>query len=118
MTTERVSETNLTTTETLTSANVVSGAGIAFALIAAGLYGLMFYMLHNLPSERNELEKAVEVRAAIDGQLVRFQQADRVARALYDQLKAQMDPDRFAAAWSRGKSRDLCECVLALRAVL
>lgn len=57
MTTERVSETSLTTTETLTSANVVSVVGIGFALIAAGLYGLLFYMLHNLPSERNELEK-------------------------------------------------------------
>ncbi|MBK8025246.1 MAG: hypothetical protein IPK19_28630 [Chloroflexi bacterium] len=69
-------------------------------------------------AERKELEKAVEVRAAIDGQLVRFQQADRVARALYDQLKAQMDPDRFAAAWSRGKSRDLGQWVLALLAEL
>ena len=57
MTTERVSETNISTTESLNSANVVSGAGIAFAFIAAGLYGLLFYMLHNLPSDRNELEE-------------------------------------------------------------
>ena len=32
-------------------------AGIGFALIAAGLYGVLFYKLHQLPSSRNELEE-------------------------------------------------------------
>ena len=37
--------------------DVVGIAGIGFALIAAGLYALLFFMLHKLPSSRNELEQ-------------------------------------------------------------
>ena len=57
MSTERPSDTNLTPTESPDTANVVGWAGIAFALIAAGLYGILFYMLYELPSSRNELEE-------------------------------------------------------------
>ena len=71
-----------------------------------------------LLAEQNELERAVEIRAAIDAHLVGFEQSDVVAQALYDQLKAQMDPDRFAAAWSRGMKRDLGTVVYELLADL
>ena len=39
------------------SPNVVVWAGIAFGLVAAVLYGILFYMLSKLPSTRNELEE-------------------------------------------------------------
>ena len=42
--------------ESAGTVNVVGYAGIAFAVIAAGLYALLFFMLHNLPSARNEFE--------------------------------------------------------------
>ena len=57
MTTERVPDTNLTTTEMPGTANIVGWAGIGFALIAAGLYVALFFMLHRLPSSRNDLEE-------------------------------------------------------------
>jgi len=37
--------------------NIVGWAGIGFAIIAAGLYGLLFFMLDNLPSSSSELEQ-------------------------------------------------------------
>jgi hypothetical protein len=57
VTTERVPETNAAATEPSETANIVGWAGIGFALIAAGLYGVLFYKLHELPSSRNELEE-------------------------------------------------------------
>ena len=57
MSTERPSDTNLATSESPDTANIVGWAGIGFALIAAGLYGVLFYMLYRLPSSRNELEE-------------------------------------------------------------
>ena len=36
--------------------NIVSWAGIGFALVAAGLYGVLFYKLQQLPSSQQELE--------------------------------------------------------------
>ena len=38
-------------------ANVLAWAGIGFGIVAAMLYGALFYMLKNLPSSRNELEE-------------------------------------------------------------
>jgi len=55
--TERVSETHLATTEAPGTANIVSWAGIGFSLIAAGLYGVLFYKLHQLPVSQQELEE-------------------------------------------------------------
>ncbi len=55
-------ETHLAPTDMPNSANVVSWAGVAFALIAAGLYVLLFTMLHRLPSARNEFE-AIQTNA-------------------------------------------------------
>lgn len=57
MTTERTADTHLTTTDTSGTANIAGWAGIGFALIAAGLYVALFYMLHRLPSSRNDLEE-------------------------------------------------------------
>ena len=57
MSTERVSETHLATTEAPGTANIVSWAGIGFSLIAAGLYGVLFYKLHQLPVSQQELEE-------------------------------------------------------------
>ncbi|MEZ6033996.1 MAG: hypothetical protein R3C17_12945 [Planctomycetaceae bacterium] len=56
MTTERALEASGTVAEASSSANVISWAGVAFALIAAGLYGCLFYMLHKLPASRQQLE--------------------------------------------------------------
>lgn len=38
-------------------ANIVAWAGIAFGLVAAILYSVLFFMLSELPSTRNELEE-------------------------------------------------------------
>ena len=56
MSTDRRSEIN-SASEASGTVDVVGFAGIGFALIAAGLYALLFYMLHKLPSSRNELEQ-------------------------------------------------------------
>ena len=56
MTTERALEASGTGAEASSSANVISWAGVAFALISAGLYGGLFYMLHKLPTARQQLE--------------------------------------------------------------
>jgi hypothetical protein len=56
MTTERALEASGTGAEASSSANVISWAGVAFALISAGLYGCLFYMLHKLPTSRQQLE--------------------------------------------------------------
>ena len=45
-------QTNVESTET---ANVVAWAGILFGVVAAILYGVLFLMLHELPSSRQEL---------------------------------------------------------------
>ena len=57
MSIERVPEINLAATEAPGSINIVSWAGIGFSLIAAGLYGVLFYKLHELPTSQNELEE-------------------------------------------------------------
>ena len=57
MSTERVPENNLATAEAPGTANIVGWAGIGFALIAAGLYGVLFYRLHQLPASQHELEE-------------------------------------------------------------
>ena len=57
MTGERTIEPNSVTNAAVESMNIVGWAGIGFALIAAGLYGVLFYMLHKLPSSRSELEQ-------------------------------------------------------------
>ena len=57
MTSERPYETQSSATDTSGTMNIVGWAGIAFALIAAGLYGVLFYMLHELPSSRNDMEE-------------------------------------------------------------
>ena len=38
-------------------ANVAAWAGIAFGVVAAMLYAVLFYLLSRLPSSRNELEE-------------------------------------------------------------
>lgn len=38
-------------------ANVVAWAGIAFGVVAAMLYGVLYYLLSKLPSSRNALEE-------------------------------------------------------------
>ncbi len=38
-------------------ANIVAWAGVGFAVVAAGLYVVLFFMLSELPSTRNELEE-------------------------------------------------------------
>lgn len=41
--------------ESAEPANVVAWAGILFGIVAAILYGVLFFMLHELPSSRQEL---------------------------------------------------------------
>ena len=43
--------------ETSSPANIVAWAGVIFAAIAAVLYGVLFFMLSELPSTPNELEE-------------------------------------------------------------
>lgn len=57
MVTERGSDHGTNLPETPESLDVVGWAGIGFAVISAGLYGLLFYMLTQLPSTRNEMEQ-------------------------------------------------------------
>ena len=57
MSTERQPESNSVINESPAVANIAGWAGIGFAIIAAGLYGALFSMLHNLPSARNELDE-------------------------------------------------------------
>ena len=57
MSTDRLPELSPATAESPGAANVAGWAGIVFALIAAGLYGVLFFMLDRLPSARNELEE-------------------------------------------------------------
>ena len=45
------------TAETSESANIAAWAGVVFAVVAAGLYGVLFFMLSELPSQRIELEE-------------------------------------------------------------
>ncbi len=56
MSSDRRSET-ISTGEPTVTLDIVGFAGIGFSVIAAGLYALLFYMLHRLPSSRNELEQ-------------------------------------------------------------
>ena len=69
MSTDRRSETN-PPGEVVGTADVVGFAGLGFALIAAGLYALLFFMLHKLPSSRNELEKLTTNAPALTRLLV------------------------------------------------
>ncbi len=55
--TERPFESNHTTSDATEPMNIVGWAGIGFAIIAAGLYGFLFFMLDNLPSSSGELEQ-------------------------------------------------------------
>lgn len=43
--------------EATATVDVAGFAGIGFAVVAMGFYALLFYMLHKLPSSRNELEQ-------------------------------------------------------------
>lgn len=55
MSTDRTNEA-LAPTELPAPANIVAWTGIAFGLIAAVLYALLFFMLSELPSSRNEIQ--------------------------------------------------------------
>lgn len=56
---------------------------------------------------QHELDRGVELLAAMDKHLIGFQHVDQVAHALYDQLTTGMEPGHFAAAWARGEKQDL-----------
>jgi hypothetical protein len=87
-------------------------AGYAWIITFPLIYMVQWF------AEQDALERAVELRAAIDHHLIHFEQVDELAQALYDHLKAQMEPERFAAAWERGVKRDLSSLVQALLADL
>ncbi len=65
-------------------------------------------------AEQNEVERAVEIRAAIDKHLVPFEQTDRKAQILRSQLETMMEPEQFAAAWARGEKQELSAVVAEL----
>ena len=56
MSTSQRSE-NTAAGEAAGTVDIAGFAGIGFAVIAMGLYALLFYMLQMLPSSRNELEQ-------------------------------------------------------------
>lgn len=57
MSAERTIESRNTTSEPTRSMDVIGWAGIGFAVLAGCLYGLLFFMLTDLPSSRNEIEQ-------------------------------------------------------------
>jgi len=63
-------DTALQDTESPESANLVAWAGIGFGGIAAILYGVLFFMLHSLPSTRQELENLTTNAPALTRLLV------------------------------------------------
>jgi len=63
-------DTALADTESPESANLVAWAGIGFGAIATILYGVLFFMLHRLPSTRNELENLTTNAPALTRLLV------------------------------------------------
>jgi hypothetical protein len=65
-------------------------------------------------ADQSQVERAIEVRAAIDKQLIVFEETDKVARQLRDQLESQVEPERFAAAWAQGEKRGLNAVVAEL----
>lgn len=60
-------QTNMESTE---PANVVAWAGILFGIVAAILYGVLFLMLHELPSSRQELTDFTDTAPALTRLLV------------------------------------------------
>jgi predicted ATPase/DNA-binding CsgD family transcriptional regulator len=64
-------------------------------------------------ADQQQLDKAVEILAAV-GQPSSYYLIEAVAQALRDELEAALEPERFAAAWARGQSRDLSAVVAEL----
>jgi hypothetical protein len=56
--------------ESTEPANVVAWAGILFGIVAAILYGVLFLMLHELPSSRQELTDFTDTAPALTRLLV------------------------------------------------
>jgi hypothetical protein len=59
-----------TSQESTEPANVVAWAGILFGIVAAILYGVLFLMLHELPSSRQELTEIAANAPALTRLLV------------------------------------------------
>jgi predicted ATPase/DNA-binding CsgD family transcriptional regulator len=68
--------------------------------------------------DQNELERALEILAAIHKYSLGDQQIIEDYQALCNNLKAKLEPDRFAAVWARGEGRELSAVVMELLAEL
>ena len=71
-----------------------------------------------ISADQNDLDRAVEVLAAIDKYSVTFDQTDQTALSLREELEARLESDRFTAAWVRGQRRELSALVAELLAEL
>jgi predicted ATPase len=56
---------------------------------------------------QNDLVRAVEILATIDKHLTAFRRNDQIARTLHDEITPQLEAKQFAAAWSRGRQREM-----------
>src|SRR5262249_50585877 len=71
-----------------------------------------------LLAEQNDNDKAVEILGVLHRHPLTFGRTNTVAEALSDQLKLRLEPERFAAAWTRGEERELGAVVVELLAEL
>ena len=53
---------------------------------------------------QNELDSAVEILAILKNYPLIIEEGNQVAKALRDELQAKLEPERFAAAWTRGQA--------------
>ncbi len=69
-------------------------------------------------ANQNEVDKAAEILAILDKHSLSYLDTDEIWSALHDELKAKLEPERFAAAWARGEKRELSAVVAELLAEL
>ena len=60
-------------------------------------------------ADQNELDRAIEILAFIYDHL--YEQTRELANTLRHNIKAIMEPERFAAAWAHGQRRELSAVV-------
>ena len=87
----------------------------------AGYKWIAPYPLQNIAElyvAQDDFERAVMILGVIHPRLINKGRTDRKAQALYKELEARMEPERFAAAWERGQERTLNSLVNDLLAEL
>jgi predicted ATPase/DNA-binding CsgD family transcriptional regulator len=65
-------------------------------------------------AEQNNPDRAIEILASIDPHLISLRNTDKIAHALRAELEANVEPERFAAAWARGQEQEFGALVAEL----